>query len=130
MFIVHFPIGLDFHFIIFFLHFFLSWKSLCRSQVLPCPLLHSLTMSLLVVQPVFCLQLYTPYISSPSPHQMSIPFQPTSNDSSDAQLKPTFSILHSSSSRMETTHIHLIICISALSNFNPTLASKGLVSLP
>ena len=31
---------------------------------------------------------------------------------------------------METSHIHLIICISALSHFNPTSANKGLVSLP
>ena len=31
---------------------------------------------------------------------------------------------------MEIPHIHLIICISALSNFNPTSSSKGLVSLP
>ena len=29
---------------------------------------------------------------------------------------------------METSHIHLMICISALSKFNPTSASKGLVS--
>ena len=28
---------------------------------------------------------------------------------------------------METQHNHLIICISALSNFNPTAAGKGLV---
>ena len=38
----------------------------------PYPLLHSLTMSFLVFQPVFCLQLYTPYISSPSPHHLSL----------------------------------------------------------
>ena len=30
---------------------------------------------------------------------------------------------------IETPHSHLIICISALSNVNPTSASKGLVSL-
>ena len=37
-----------------------------------------------VFQPVFCLQLYTPYISSPSPHHMSIPSQSTtSNESCD-----------------------------------------------
>ena len=30
----------------------------------------------------------------------------------------------------EIPHIHLIICIFALSNFNPTSTSKGLVSLP
>ena len=41
-------------------------------------------MSLLVFQPVFWLQLYTPYFSAPSPHHMSIPSQPTTfNDSCD-----------------------------------------------
>ena len=30
---------------------------------------------------------------------------------------------------METLHNHLIICISALSNFSPTSTSKGIVSL-
>ena len=34
------------------------------------PLLHSLYMSFLVFQPVFCLQCYTPYISLPSPHHL------------------------------------------------------------
>ena len=41
--------------------------------------------------------------------------------------------LHNSSfvplSFNEIPHIHLIICTSALSNFNPTSTSKGLVSL-
>ena len=46
---------------------------LCLSQVLTCPLLHSPIMSFLVIQPVFCLQLYTPYISSPSPCHFSYP---------------------------------------------------------
>ena len=55
-FIVHFPIGLDFLFITFSLHFFLSWTS-SLSQVLPYPFLQSLTMSSLVFQLVFCLQL-------------------------------------------------------------------------
>ena len=44
---------------------------LCRSQVLRYPLIHSLTMPFLVVKLVFCLQLYTPYISSPSPRHFS-----------------------------------------------------------
>ena len=46
---------------------FLPVMNICRSQVLPWPLLHSPTMSFLVVKPVFGLQLYTHYISSPSP---------------------------------------------------------------
>ena len=43
-----------------------------RSQVLPYPFLHSLTMSFLVFQLAFCLQLQTPYISSHNhPHLSS-----------------------------------------------------------
>ena len=43
-----------------------------RSQVLPYPLLNSLTMSLLVFQLAFCHHLQTPYISSPNhPHLSS-----------------------------------------------------------
>ena len=56
---------------------------LCRSQVLSCTLLHSPTMSFLLIQPVFCLQLYTPYISSPSPLHFSSSQPTTSNDSCD-----------------------------------------------
>ena len=37
---------------------------------------------------------------------------------------------HFNSSLVLLSHIYLIICISALSNFNLTLPSKGLVSLP
>ena len=60
-FIVRFPIhrvGLPLHNIPS-LFLFCHGHLLCRSRVLPCPLLHSLTMSL-VFQPVFFLQLYTP----------------------------------------------------------------------
>ena len=66
-------IGLDFLFITFLLLFFCHGHLLCecRSQVWPYLLLHSLTISFLVFQPVFCIQLYTPYISSPSPHHLS-----------------------------------------------------------
>ena len=39
-------------------HVFLSWTSSCQSQALSYPFLHSLTMSFLPFQPVFCLQLY------------------------------------------------------------------------
>ena len=64
-FIDRFSIGLDFFFITFtfLLHLDIHGHLLCRSHVLPYPLLHSLTMSFLVFQPVFCLQLYTLYIS-------------------------------------------------------------------
>ena len=66
-FIVRFLIGLDFLFITFtfLLHFFYHGHI-----VRPYPILHSLTMSFLVFQPVSCLQLYTPYIASPSPHHI------------------------------------------------------------
>ena len=131
-FIVRFPIGLDFLFITFtfLLHLLLIMDIFFVDQVRPYLLLHSLTMSFLVFQPVFCLQLYTPYISSPSPHHMSIPSQSTtSNESCDkAQLQLAFSILHLS--LCLSMRYHTPICISALSNFNPTSTSKGLVSLP
>ena len=105
---------------------------LCRSQVRPYPLLHSLTMFILVFQPAFCLQLYTPCISSPSPHHMSIPSQSTtSNDSCDrlnsnqpSQLFICPSVVHG-----DTTHLsnHLHLCSF---NFNPASTSKDLVLLP
>ena len=54
----------------------------------------------------------------------------TSNDSCDRLqnilLNASFVLL----SFMEIPHIYLIICISALSNCNPTSTSKGMVSLP
>ena len=95
-FIVPFPIGLDFLFITFLLHFLLLWTS---SLSISSSAISASTLSnhVLVCQPVFCLQLYTPYISSPSPHHlssspflitfphhMSIPSQSTtSNESCD-----------------------------------------------
>ena len=104
----------------------------CRSHVRPYPLQHSLTMSFLVFQPVFCLQLYTSYISSHSPHHMSIPSQSTTSNEGCDGSTPT-SLFNSSFvllSFNEIPHIHLIISISALSNFNLTSTSNGLVSLP
>ena len=56
-FIVRFPIGLDFLCITLFLPFFLSWT---YSLSMTCPLLLYPTTSFLVVQLVFCVQLYTP----------------------------------------------------------------------
>ena len=49
-FIVRFPIGLDFHFLTFFFHFFLSWISSLSisSSAISASTLHSLTMSLLL----------------------------------------------------------------------------------
>ena len=64
-FIVGFPIGLN------FLFFFVDLKF--------CHIRFYTIMSFLVFQPVFCFQLYTPYISLPSPHHMSIPSQSTTS---------------------------------------------------
>ena len=98
-FIVRFPIGMDYHFITFFLHFFLPWTySVSISSSAP---------------------IYIPYISSSSPHHMSIPSQPnTSNDRCDRlNSNQPSQYFTCPSVFMETPHIHLIICISALSNF-------------
>ena len=80
-------------------------------------------MSFLVFQSVFCLQLYT--FSHPVlvtfPHHMSILSHATTfNDviGSTSTNFLNFSLLLLSF--METPHIHLIICISARSNFHPT----------
>ena len=100
-----------------------------QSQVLPYPLLHSLTMSFLVFQLAFCLQLQTSYISSPNhPHH--------SSSHVHTSLPPLITIMIGSNSNQFSQLLtcpsvfHLIICISALLNFNPTSTSKGLVSLP
>ena len=87
---------------------------LCQSQVLPYPLLHSLIMSVLVFQPVFFLQVYTPYICSPSPLHMSIPSQPTTSNSScyrlnSNQLSQCFtcpSVFHGNT-KHPSNHLHL-----------------------
>ena len=81
-FIVRFPIGLYFLFITFFLYFFLSWTSSLSisSFAISDSILYNHV--LLGLPTGLLLQLYTPYISSPSPHHMSIPSQSTiSNDS-------------------------------------------------
>ena len=69
---VRFPIGLYFIFITFtfILHLLLSWTS---SLSISGSAISASTLSnhvFLGLQPVFCLQLYTPYISSPSPHHL------------------------------------------------------------
>ena len=116
-FIVRFPIGLDILFITltFLLHLLLSWTSSLSIPIRLYLLLHSLTMSFLVFQPVFCLQLYTPYhLSLPLLMKVVIGSTPTS------LLNSSFVLL----SFNEIPHIHIIICISALSNFNPTSTSN------
>ena len=101
----------------------------CRSQLLPYPLLHSLTMPFLVFQLTFCLS--TPnsihFFTQPSsPFLITCPYHPS--------LSPLITVMIGSNqfSQLFTcpSVFHLIICISALSNFNPTSTSKGLVSLP
>ena len=114
-FIVHFPIGLDFLFITFLLHCFLSWKSSLSISSSAKPLLHSLTMSFLVFQPVYCLQLYTSYISSPSPHYMSTPSQSTTSNESCDRLnsnQPSQFFIYHSVFHGDTTHPsnHLHLC--------------------
>ena len=79
--------------------------------------LHSLTMSFLVFQPIFCLQLYTPYHLS-----LSLLMKVVIGSTPTSPLNSSFVLL----SFNEIPHIHLIICISALSNFNPTSTSKGI----
>ena len=89
---------------------------------------YTLPMSFLV----FCLQLYTPYISSPSAHHMSIPSQyTTSNESCDRlnSNQPSQLFICPSVFQWDTTHPsnHLHLCYFKL---QPTSTSKGLVSLP
>ena len=107
-FMVCFPIELDFLFIIFLLHFFLSW-------------------GIFLVDLMFChIRFYTlqlcPSWSSNWPSAF--------NSKLHTFLHPT--ILTNQLSQLSTcpSVFHLIIGISALSNFNPTSTSKGLVSLP
>ena len=85
-FIVRFPIGLDFLFITFtfLLHLLLSWTSslsISSSAISASTLSNHVFLGL----PTGLLPtIYTPYISSPSPHHMSIPSQSTtSNESCD-----------------------------------------------
>ena len=111
-FIVSFPIGLDFLFITFFLHFFMSWTS---------PLSISISTDSTLSNHVLLgirLQHYTPYISSPSPHHMSIPSQPTiSNDSGVRYLQLTSQFFTCPVFHGNTTH----------PSNHPTSSRKGLV---
>ena len=122
---VCFLIGLDFLFITFLLHFFLSWGiffvdlKFCQIRfytLSPCPSWSS-----------NCLQLQTPYISSPNHLHLS-----SSHVHTIQSLPPLITFMISTPTSflnyslvllyfMETPHINLIICISALSNFNPTV---------
>ena len=126
-FVVRFPIGLDF--------LFCHGHPLCPSQAisvytpshhallgLPTGLLPSTLTSIHFFTQFFSLFLITcPYhVSLPLLMKVVIGSTPTS------LLNSSFVLL----SFNEIPHIHLIICISALSNFNPTSTSKGLVSFP
>ena len=96
---------------------------LCRSQVLPYPLLHSLTMSFLVFQN-FLIQSSSLFRIT-CPYHQSLPLLMTVVIGSTPTSLLNSSLVHLSF--MEIPHIHPIICISALSNFNPISNSKGLV---
>ena len=117
-FMVCFPIELDFLFIIFLsvMRYLFS-----RSQVLPYPLLHSLNYVLL------CLQIgllpstpnSIPFFTQPSsPFLIPCPYHPS--------LPPLITVMIGSNSNQFSqlftcpSVFHLIIGISALSNFNPT----------
>ena len=127
---VCFPIGLDFLFIIFLLHFFLSWGiflSISSSAISASTLSNHVHLGL----PTGILP-STPnsihFFTQPSsPFLITCPYHPS--------LPPLISVMIGSNSnqfsQLFTCPVfHLIICISALSKFNPTSTSKGLVSLP
>ena len=122
--IFHFPIGLDFLFIPFtFLSiYFYHGHLLCRSQVWPHPLLHSLTMSFLVFlglttgllpSTLYSINLFT-QSSSPflitCPYHLSLPLlmQVVIGSTPTSLLNSLFVLL----SFNEIPHIHLIICPS------------------
>ena len=136
-FIVRFPIGLEFLFITLFLHFFMSWTS---SLPISNYAMSASTLSnhILLGRPIDLLPstLYSLHFFTQSsslffttcPYHLILPLLMT------VAICSTPTNFFNSSlvllSFMKTPHIHLIICISVLSNFNPTSTSKGLVSLP
>ena len=128
-FMVCFPLGLDFLFIIFLLHLFLSWgiffsisSSAISGSTLSNHVLLGLPTGLLPSTPN-SIHFFT---QPSSPFLITCPYHPS--------LPPLITVMIGSNqfSQIFTcpSAFHLIICISALSNFNPTSTSKGIVSLP
>ena len=124
-----FPIGLDFLFIIFFLHLFLSWGiflSFSSSAISASTLSNNVFLGLptgLLPSTPNSIHFHT---QPTSPFLIICPYHP--------RLPPLITVMIGSDqfSQLFTcpSVFHLIICISALSNFNPPSTSKGLVSLP
>ena len=137
-FIVRFPIGLDFLFITFtiLLHLLLSWTSslsISSSAISDSTLSNHGFLGLptgLLPSTLYTIHFFT-QSSSPflitCPYHLSLPLlmKVMIGSTPTSLLNSSFVLL----SFNEIPHIHLIICISALSNFNPTSTSKGLVSL-
>ena len=138
-FIVRFLIGLDFLFITFtfLLHLLLSWTSslsISSSAISASTLSNHVFLGLptgLLPSTLYSIHFFT-QSSSPflitCPYHLSLPLlmKVVIGSTPTSLLNSSFVLL----SFNEIPHIHLIICISALSNFNPTSTSKGLVSLP
>ena len=86
----------------------------------------TLSNNVLLVQLVFCLQLYSIYFFTQSsslslitcPYHLSLPLLMTVVTDSTPTNFLNYSLVILSF--MESPHIHLIICISVLSNYNPT----------
>ena len=126
---VCFPIGLDFLFIIFLLHLFLSWGiflSISSSAISASTLCNHVILGLptgILPSTLNSIHFFT---QPSSPFLITCPYYPS--------LPPLITVLIGSNqfSQLFTcpSVFHLIICISALSNSNPTSTSKGLVSLP
>ena len=121
-FIVRFPIGLDFLFITYFLHFFLSWRSslsISTSVTSASTLYNHVLLGSSNRSSAFnsILHTFRHSVLVTFPHHRSIPSQPTTfNNSCDMLNSNQRGLL----SFMEIPHIHLIICITAPSNFNHT----------
>ena len=112
---------------------FVTWYLFRRSQVLPYPLLHSLTSNYVLLGlatgllPSTSISIH--FFTQPfSPFLITCPYHPS--------LPPLITVMIGSNSNQFSqlftcpSVFHVIICISALSNFNPKSTSKGLVSLP
>ena len=132
-FIVRFPLELDFLVITFCPHFSchgcVLFRSLVLAYLLPHPLIISLSFPTdLLPSTLISMHFFTQsslFFLITCPYYLGIPLLVIGSS-------PT-NFIYSSLvllSFMETTHSHLIIFISAPSNFNQTLASKDLCSLP
>ena len=128
-FIVRFQIGLDFLFITFLLHLFLSWTSslsISSSAISASTLSNHVFLGLptgLLPSTLYSIHFFT---QSSSPFLITCPYDSCDRLNSNQPSQFFIFLL----SFMDIAHIHLIICISAFSNFNPTSTSKALVTLP